>query len=172
MTRSRSTRGTVPAVQGGLLGRQDDSLASRLPVLRAALEQQRRFRREQLAQLEGDGQTHQWPEPADSSDSRNRETELALREVDALVAAGARRALADIEVALVRMRTGRYGHCRSCGARIPLVVLEAIPKTTLCLTCHHRSERGEDQGTRASRSENRAPLGWEATRGQRQRGAR
>jgi DnaK suppressor protein len=58
-----------------------------------------------------------------------------LREVDALVAAGARQALADIELALVRIRTGHYGYCRSCGARIPLVLLEAIPKTTLCLVC-------------------------------------
>ena len=60
---------------------------------------------------------------------------LALREVDALVAAGAHRALADIEMALSRIRTGRYGYCRSCEGPIPLVVLEAIPKTTLCLTC-------------------------------------
>ena len=58
-----------------------------------------------------------------------------LHEVDALVLAGARRALADIELALVRMRTGRYGYCRSCDGRIPLVVLEAIPRTTLCLAC-------------------------------------
>ena len=172
MARSRSARGPVPAVEGRL-GRQDVSLASRLPVLRAALEQQRRFRREQLAQLDGDGRTHEWPAAADSSDPRNRETVQALREVDALVAAGARRALADIEVALVRMRTGRYGHCRSCGARIPVVVLEAIPKTTLCLTCHHHSERGEDQGSPdASRSANRIPLGREATHRQRQHGAR
>jgi RNA polymerase-binding transcription factor DksA len=55
--------------------------------------------------------------------------------VEALVAAGARRALADIELALVQMRTGHYGYCRICGASIPLVVLEAIPKTTLCLAC-------------------------------------
>ena len=57
---------------------------------------------------------------------------------DDLVAAGARRALADIELALTRIRTGRYGYCRSCNARIPLVVLEAIPKTTLCLGCQQQ----------------------------------
>ena len=64
---------------------------------------------------------------------------LARREVEALVTAGARRALADIELALVRMRTGHYGYCRICGTGIPLVVLEAIPKTTLCLACQRFS---------------------------------
>ena len=158
MARSRS-HGPVPAVERDLLGRRGDSLASRLPVLRAALEQQRRFRREQLAQLAGNARTYEWPAPAGSSDPRNREMVLALREVDALVSAGARRALADIELALARMRTGCYGDCRSCGARIPLVVLEAIPKTTLCLVCQLRAERGDDQRSPgASRSKNRVGL--------------
>jgi RNA polymerase-binding transcription factor DksA len=116
MARSRS-HGPIPAVERDLLGRRGDSLASRLPVLRAALEQQRRFRRKQPAQLDGNGRTYEWPAPAGSSDPRSRETALALREVDALVSAGARRALADIELASARMRTGCYGDCRSCGGR-------------------------------------------------------
>jgi DnaK suppressor protein len=135
MARSRSAREPVPTLKGRLRGRHGESLASRLPVLRAALEQQRHFRREQLAQLDSNCGPHEWPAPAVASVGEDRETMLALREVDALVAAGAQRALADIETALSRMRTGRYGYCRSCGRRIPLVVLEAIPKTTLCLTC-------------------------------------
>ena len=118
MARSRS-HGPIPAVERDLLGRRGDSLASRLPVLRAALEQQRRFRRKQLAQLDGNGRTYEWPAPAGSSDPRSRETALALREVDALVSAGARRALADIELASARMRTGCYGDCRSCGGAHP-----------------------------------------------------
>jgi DnaK suppressor protein len=135
MARSRSAREPVPTLKGSLRGRHGESLASRLPVLRAALERQRHFRREQLAQLDGNCGTQERPAPAVASGGEDRETILALREVDALVAAGARRALADIEMALSRMRTGRYGYCRSCEGPIPLVVLEAIPKTTLCLTC-------------------------------------
>jgi DnaK suppressor protein len=144
MARSRS-HGPIPAVERDLLGRRGDSLASRLPVLRAALEQQRRFRRKQPAQLDGNGRTYEWPAPAGSSDPRSRETALALREVDALVSAGARRALADIELASARMRTGCYGDCRSCGGAHPLVVLGAIPKTTLCLAGQLRPERGDGQ---------------------------
>jgi hypothetical protein len=74
-------------------------LAARLPVLRAALEQQCRFRHEQLAQLDENRRTHECvPAPANSTDPQKRETVLALREVDALVAAGARCSLADIEL--------------------------------------------------------------------------
>ena len=40
---------------------------------------------------------------------------------------------------------GRYGDCRSCGNVIPLTLLEAIPKTTLCLACQHRDERAGHQ---------------------------
>ena len=88
-----------------------------------ALERQLRFRRDQLAELEA-GEHTRGSGSANPPDRRNEEAVYGLHEVDALVLAGARRALADIELALVRMRTGRYGYCRSCGARIPLVVLE------------------------------------------------
>ena len=126
----------VSAPNGVLPARRDDGLVSRLPVLRAALEQQRDFRREQLTQVDGDQRTRTRTNGAAGQD---HEAVLARREVEALVAAGARRALADIELALVRMRTGDYGHCRICSASIPLVVLEAIPKTTLCLACQRFS---------------------------------
>ena len=118
-----------PARQPG-----DDPLVIRLPALRSALERQLRFRGDQLAELEVGEHTSR-SRSANPPDRPNEEAVYGLQEVDALVLAGARRALADIELALVRMRTGRYGYCRSCGARIPLVVLEAVPRTTLCLAC-------------------------------------
>jgi DnaK suppressor protein len=119
-------------------GHQDDALAGKLPALRAVLEQQLRFRREQLARLAERGEAFEGVSGAKLPRGRTQGAELALREVDALVAAGARRALHDIQVALNRMRAGRYGHCRSCGDRIPLAMLEAIPKTTVCLSCQIR----------------------------------
>ena len=136
-----------------------DVLVRRLSALRTRLEQQRRFRREQLAQLDADDGTHDQSAYADLLDPADPEAVSALREVDAVVSEGARRALADIELALVRMATGRYGRCRSCEADIPLVVLEAIPKTTLCLKCAWRSEvsdAGEPRPPRAPTS--RSPL--------------
>jgi RNA polymerase-binding transcription factor DksA len=90
-----------------------------IAVLREALEQERRFRIEQLAQP---GTT-----PAAQGD--------ALGEVHAIVMAGARRALADIDAALEAMREGRYGRCDACHGPIPWRVLRAVPRTRLCCAC-------------------------------------
>jgi DnaK suppressor protein len=110
-------------------------LFRQLPALREELQRQRNFRTEQLAHLNAHDDNRAalagyGPRAADGDAAR------ALDEVRALVAAGARQALADIELALARMNDGSYGRCRACDAAIPLAVLTAIPKTTLCLACH------------------------------------
>jgi DnaK suppressor protein len=169
LARPHSASTLIPARQTAPVGRHRDALAPRLPVLRAELEQQRRFRREQLALLDANGGTQESSVPADPADNRDQEAVEARREVDGLVAAGARQALADIDLALVRMDTGRYGLCRSCGARIPLIVLEAIPKTTLCLTCQPRSEGSDDQPSPAASRSKPARGRRKVTSGQRQR---
>lgn len=124
----------MPARSMLLIARQVDLLAERLPVLQSALERQRDFRREQLAQLE----VREWsgrPATPRAGQDAARDPTAAVREVQALVEAGARHALDDIELALDRIRTGGYGRCRECGAGIALAVIEAIPKTTLCQSC-------------------------------------
>jgi DnaK suppressor protein len=110
-------------------------LVRHLPALREELESQRDFRKEQLAHLIAHNENRTslagyGPHAVDGDAAR------ALNEVRALVAAGARQALADIELALARMNDGTYGRCRACDAGIPLAVLTAIPKTTLCRACH------------------------------------
>jgi RNA polymerase-binding transcription factor len=157
MDLSRSTAVRTPGPIRS--GRREDALAIRLPVLRAVLERQLRFRREQLARLDECGEALEASDGAESADDRVPVAARAVREVDALVAAGARRALNDIEVALDRMRAGRYGHCRSCGGRIPLAVLEAIPKTTVCLTCQARRDRWGDQQMPGAVVRTAAPTG-------------
>ena len=128
--------------------RHSTPLAARLPTLRATLEQERAFRRDQLARLDPhEGARSAVDPPVDGY----QEAASALREVDALIAAGARRALDDIELAMARMHTGRYGYCRTCGLGIPLVVLEAIPKTTLCLACQGQTGRRRDPAPSGTR---------------------
>jgi DnaK suppressor protein len=87
--------------------------------------------------------------------------------VQALVEAGARQALHDIELALARIRTGVYGGCRRCGAAISLAVLEAIPQTTLCQRCHRRGNGAEVPKSAAHvvLAGAAAPLGEEALGG-------
>lgn len=111
----------------------------RLPALRQELERQRDFRKEQLAHLIAHDENRTslagyGPRATDEDAAR------ALREVRALVTAGARRALADIELALARMNDGSYGRCRTCGAGIAPAVLTAIPATTLCRACQLAAE--------------------------------
>lgn len=127
---------------------RSNPLAARLPTLRATLEHERDFRRDQLAQRHPHERT---VSAVDHPVARHHKAASALREVDTLIAAGARQALNDIELALARMHTGRYGYCRTCGLRIPLVVLDAIPKTTLCLACQGQTEKREIPSPGSSR---------------------
>jgi RNA polymerase-binding transcription factor DksA len=110
-------------------------LVRQQPALRKELERQREFRSEQLAHLNRHDENRAslmgyGPHAMDGDAAR------ALDQVRALVAAGARQALADIELALARMNEGTYGRCRACDADIPLAVLTAIPTTTVCQACH------------------------------------
>jgi DnaK suppressor protein len=50
------------------------------------------------------------------------------------------RELANIEVALERMRGGKYGLCEICNGKIPLARLNALPYATSCIECQRASE--------------------------------
>ncbi len=112
----------------------DSRLDRHLPALREELEKLRDFRHEQLAHLLAHDQNR--TSLAGYGPRVDGDATRALNEVRALVTAGARQALADIELALTRMNDGNYGRCRACDSAIPLAVLTAIPTTTLCRSCH------------------------------------
>jgi RNA polymerase-binding transcription factor DksA len=100
--------------------RRRPELTANLRLLRENLEAQRRFHLRQLAELDG-----------------RRPFSLGGygRGDDDLLADAARRTLGDIETALNRMRTHRYGVCLYCGAEIPLDRLRAVPQIDACPTC-------------------------------------
>lgn len=116
-------------VSPGRGGRRTE-LVRCLPRLREALERERAFRVEQLSSMAmmGPARRDEACTPAD----------IARAQVDEQVAAGAGRALADIETALMAIRTGRYGRCAGCDEEIAVEVLCAVPQTRWCLTCHCR----------------------------------
>lgn len=49
--------------------------------------------------------------------------------------------LGALEHAAKRARQGRYGICESCGVAIPPERLQAVPHTTVCVSCQSQQER-------------------------------
>jgi len=99
---------------------------SQLAVLRELLEQQRRFRLDQLDELHAE---------AERSVLTGTDKEIS----DSLIE-GARAALRDVLDALQRMADGRYGRCRRCSATLPVERLEVLPQVSLCMACQRGDE--------------------------------
>ena len=55
---------------------------------------------------------------------------------------GERATLMQVEEALRRLDEGSYEECISCGDKIPLARLKAIPWASLCIECQERQEAG------------------------------
>lgn len=51
------------------------------------------------------------------------------------------RELAQIELALERIRRGTYGKCGGCEGAIPMARLEALPYAVRCVKCEREAER-------------------------------
>jgi len=98
-----------------------------LAALRESLEEQRRFRLNQLREF---------------GDSRHEERSADRAEVDAQIMASARMVLADVEAALERMDRNRYGTCHLCARPIPLRRLEIVPQARYCARCQQVKEAG------------------------------
>jgi RNA polymerase-binding protein DksA len=62
--------------------------------------------------------------------SMDIEKETALQEFTVKI-----RKIVQIEEALKMLENGTYGKCKDCGEPISLARLEAVPETTLCLSC-------------------------------------
>ena len=103
-------------------------LALRLPEFHAALEQQRQFRLEQLRELTA-AATDSLPTVDDAHD-----------QVSEILRASAATALTEVEDALDRLRTCRYGICERCTMPIACERLEILPMSRYCMRCQHDLE--------------------------------
>jgi DnaK suppressor protein len=103
-------------------------LAERLPELQAALEQQRQFRLEQLSEL------------AEASANSRTVIDDVHDQVAEVLATSAAKALTEVEAALGRVRTGRYGICERCTEPIIYERLEILPMSRYCMDCQHAHE--------------------------------
>jgi DnaK suppressor protein len=90
-------------------------------MLRGMLEEQRRFRIEQITRLD--------------YAPNDRPLTDADRQVVSAILEAAQIALRDIDAALRRMDEGTYGRCIACGAQQRLERLEVLPQVALCMEC-------------------------------------
>jgi RNA polymerase-binding transcription factor DksA len=100
-----------------LPGRRGD-LVTHLGVLRRRLEADRRSLADQLAALR-----------------RRRPFTIGQSPDEEARTWAARRRLGDVETALNRIRTNRYGCCLYCGVDIPIERLRAFPAADACAAC-------------------------------------
>jgi RNA polymerase-binding transcription factor DksA len=115
--RTRTVRTTAPR-----------GIAKHLPELRTALEQQRRFRVDQLDDL-----------AVEAASPRSTADEPRIQVTTALTLA-AMAALVDIDAALRRLDRGSYGRCEQCRTAIPLERLEILPMSRYCMRCQRAVE--------------------------------
>jgi len=71
-----------------------------------------------------------------ASDERERELSLMLGDRE-------RKKLAEIDLALERIKEGTYGVCEECGEPVGEKRLEVLPFTRVCVDCQSRIEREE-----------------------------
>lgn len=105
--------------------------------LRDALENKRReanesYRRSQAVNREATAEPLQ--------DLADQATESYRKEFLYSLSDGDRQTLLQVEEALRRMDDGTYEECISCGDKIPLARLRAIPWASLCIDCQERQE--------------------------------
>jgi RNA polymerase-binding protein DksA len=100
-----------------------------LQGFRATLEEERESLRAQLAELGYGAQLDYDPNFADSSQvtAERGETEALVQKLVA--------GLQEVEHALEKFDTDRYGVCESCGQKIAEARLEARPEARLCIDC-------------------------------------
>ena len=102
-----------------------------LPRLRAELEQQQRFRLDQIDEL--------------ASEAAVTADEDRCQVIRALIMA-AEWALGDINWAIQRLDRGTYGTCERCTAPVPFERLNVLPMARLCMPCQRRSEATKSGG--------------------------
>jgi DnaK suppressor protein len=107
-----------------------------LPAIRAELDQQRRFRTEQLEELAVDA-----AEAVAAADQN-------WLQVTRVLTLAAESALSEIDAALQRLVEGSYGICERCAEPIPWERLEVLPMTRLCTPCQYLAESGRSPRSR------------------------
>ena len=113
---------------------------SEYAALREDLEEKAQVLRKRLDAIHSDRTRRLAPRCADWAEQA---VELESKEVLAELDVSQRRTLEAIEAALERIDAGTYGECIDCGEMIATRRLEALPFSTLCITCAREREQDD-----------------------------
>ena len=98
------------------------------PVRAALMAERERLTAELHEMIESPGQMTYGSQAAAATHVFEQQRDLALRE-------RAEQHLAEVDAALARLDTGRYGRCVQCGREIAPERLEALPWAAYCIDC-------------------------------------
>jgi len=115
-------------------------------TLREELDQQRRFRREQLEELALEAGE------AVSTADQNR------LQVNRLLTLAAKSALSEIDSALQRLEEGSFGICERCAEPIPWERLEVLPMSRLCTPCQYLTDSCRSNGVLGGQTRSRSGI--------------
>ena len=85
-----------------------------------------------------------------SGDLADAAFESSGEEISSQLAELESRELSQIERALARLSSGKYGHCEICECKIPIARLNALPYSTFCINCQREAEHHGDWLDRGS----------------------
>jgi len=143
---SLTASGRAPPLAGTvrrLMARQRRPLsAAKLRAFRDGLDAERAQLLGTVEGLDAEADVKNWRESGFDDDPADAGSASFERETAQSLSLHARNLLEQIDEALRRMDEGSFGDCISCGMRIELERLEAIPYTTQCMDCRRREETG------------------------------
>jgi DnaK suppressor protein len=115
---------------------------TRLRSFREGLIAERAQLAENVEGLDAEADVKNWRESGFDDDPADAGSASFERETAQSLSLHARSLLAQIDDAMRRLDDGTFGDCVTCGLRIELERLEALPYTTQCLDCRRREETG------------------------------
>jgi DnaK suppressor protein len=119
---------------------------SQLSTFREELDQQRRFRSEQLEEL-----------ALEAAEGVATADQNRLQVTHALTLA-AEWALSEIDSALQRLDEGSYGICERCAEPIPWERLEVLPMSRLCTPCQYLADSCRSNGVLSGQTRSRSGI--------------
>ena len=81
-----------------------------------------------------------------TGDSADAAFDAGSNEISSQLAEIEARELNQVQRAIARLKQGTYGSCEVCTTKIPVARLNALPYSTMCISCQRELEEHGDRG--------------------------